>query len=238
MSEEAAFLQAISAAPEDDTARLVYADWLDDRSDPRAAYVRLEVKRHRMTTRERRKDDPSEQLNRLRPHATPDWLSRIDRTTRYSMFWPQRECENAKEAKLVGKPLALVEERGNHNTHFPKALEAGDYMYVFAFRVRLMLVGRMRITARVEIPMTSTGPFPICFNGLEGSEGTPIRLNQPVSDEALKRLSWFSGKKKERSLRLDAEGRLSSATSVHSVLRLTPRTATDLDAILRGDSLS
>ena len=43
MSEEAAFLTAIAANPEDDTARLVYADWLQDRSDPRAEYVRLEV---------------------------------------------------------------------------------------------------------------------------------------------------------------------------------------------------
>jgi uncharacterized protein (TIGR02996 family) len=43
MAEEAAFLAAIRAAPEDETALLVYADWLEERDDPRAEYVRLAV---------------------------------------------------------------------------------------------------------------------------------------------------------------------------------------------------
>jgi uncharacterized protein (TIGR02996 family) len=40
-SEEAAFLAVLKANPADDIARLVYADWLDDRCDPRSRYVRL-----------------------------------------------------------------------------------------------------------------------------------------------------------------------------------------------------
>lgn len=39
--DEAAFLKAITDNPEDETARLVYADWLADRDDPRAAFARL-----------------------------------------------------------------------------------------------------------------------------------------------------------------------------------------------------
>lgn len=46
MSEESSFLRAILNHPTDDTARLVYADWLEERDDPRAEYLRLEVKRH------------------------------------------------------------------------------------------------------------------------------------------------------------------------------------------------
>jgi uncharacterized protein (TIGR02996 family) len=41
MGDEEAFLRAIALAPGDDAPRLVYADWLDDRGDPRADYVRL-----------------------------------------------------------------------------------------------------------------------------------------------------------------------------------------------------
>ena len=45
--DEAAFLAAIRARPADDTARLVYADWLDERGDADAVakskYLRLEV---------------------------------------------------------------------------------------------------------------------------------------------------------------------------------------------------
>ena len=44
MSDEAAFLKVLAEAPTDDTARLVYADWLDEHGEPaRAAYLRAEV---------------------------------------------------------------------------------------------------------------------------------------------------------------------------------------------------
>jgi uncharacterized protein (TIGR02996 family) len=38
-----AFLEAICAAPEDDTPRLVFADWLDDNGEPeRAEFIRVQ----------------------------------------------------------------------------------------------------------------------------------------------------------------------------------------------------
>jgi uncharacterized protein (TIGR02996 family) len=43
MSDDDAFLAGIAAAPADPLPRLVYADWLDDRGDPRAELVRLEI---------------------------------------------------------------------------------------------------------------------------------------------------------------------------------------------------
>jgi uncharacterized protein (TIGR02996 family) len=41
-SEEAAFIRAAHANPKDSAPRLVYADWLDERGDPRGALIRLE----------------------------------------------------------------------------------------------------------------------------------------------------------------------------------------------------
>src|SRR4051794_14008230 len=41
MSEEAGFITALLTEPDDCTTLLVYADWLQDRSDPRAEYLRL-----------------------------------------------------------------------------------------------------------------------------------------------------------------------------------------------------
>jgi uncharacterized protein (TIGR02996 family) len=38
-----AFLGAILAEPDDDTPRLVYADWLEERGDPRGEFIRLQV---------------------------------------------------------------------------------------------------------------------------------------------------------------------------------------------------
>lgn len=43
MDEEAALLRAIAASPEDATARLVYADWLQERGWPGADYLRAEA---------------------------------------------------------------------------------------------------------------------------------------------------------------------------------------------------
>jgi uncharacterized protein (TIGR02996 family) len=40
MGEDAAFLRAVIASPDDATPRLVYADWLEERADPRAELLR------------------------------------------------------------------------------------------------------------------------------------------------------------------------------------------------------
>ena len=52
MDEEAGFIAALLADPGDRTVLLVYADWLDDRNDPRGEYLRLlvaaEVERGRL----------------------------------------------------------------------------------------------------------------------------------------------------------------------------------------------
>lgn len=44
-ADERALLLGIAKAPTDNTAKLVYADWLDERSDPRGEYVRAIVQR-------------------------------------------------------------------------------------------------------------------------------------------------------------------------------------------------
>jgi uncharacterized protein (TIGR02996 family) len=43
MTHEDAFIQAIIESPDDDTSRLVYADWLDEQDDPRGTYLRAEM---------------------------------------------------------------------------------------------------------------------------------------------------------------------------------------------------
>jgi uncharacterized protein (TIGR02996 family) len=43
MSDEQGFLETLATNPADDVTRLVYADWLDERGDPRGRYLRLEM---------------------------------------------------------------------------------------------------------------------------------------------------------------------------------------------------
>ena len=42
MSSEREFVEAISRAPDDDAPRLVYADWLEERGDPRGEFIRTQ----------------------------------------------------------------------------------------------------------------------------------------------------------------------------------------------------
>lgn len=48
MTHEEAFFQAILENPDDDTPRLVYADWLTDRGDPRGEFVHAQCLLARM----------------------------------------------------------------------------------------------------------------------------------------------------------------------------------------------
>jgi uncharacterized protein (TIGR02996 family) len=50
MSDEEALFAAILAHPDEDTPRLVYADWLQEHGDePRADFIRLQIERERLT---------------------------------------------------------------------------------------------------------------------------------------------------------------------------------------------
>src|SRR3954452_16707488 len=55
MNHEDAFVQSVLAHPDDDAARLVFADWLDDPGQPeRAAFIRAQVRLAMMD-----EDDPA-----------------------------------------------------------------------------------------------------------------------------------------------------------------------------------
>ena len=75
MTDDAAFLAAIRADPTDDLARLVYADWLDERGDPRGAYLRAECEpaEHLSTTKR------LERQRKLAEAHDPAWLAQVAR---------------------------------------------------------------------------------------------------------------------------------------------------------------
>jgi uncharacterized protein (TIGR02996 family) len=78
MNEEQAFLQEIEKNPNDDTSRLVYADWLDERGDPRAAYLRAEVTLAAVDPKSPDADEPRRRLMDARAGADPPWLGRLE----------------------------------------------------------------------------------------------------------------------------------------------------------------
>ena len=71
MTEDEAFIRAIVDSPGDDLPRLVYADWLDDRADPRGPYLRAE--------REAVESGDVARLRELAAGLDPLWVARVSR---------------------------------------------------------------------------------------------------------------------------------------------------------------
>lgn len=91
MPDRDTFLRTIRAAPDDDTPRLMFADWLDERNDPLGEFVRVQVELERL------RDEPeSPRLGSLREREDEllnlhgaDWLGGLaDVTAEYPAFGP------------------------------------------------------------------------------------------------------------------------------------------------------
>jgi uncharacterized protein (TIGR02996 family) len=74
VTDDEAFIRAIVAAPGDGAPRLVYADWLDERGDPRGAYLRAEVR-----WAKDRANDSGVSLRAWAGGLDPVWVARVSR---------------------------------------------------------------------------------------------------------------------------------------------------------------
>jgi uncharacterized protein (TIGR02996 family) len=80
MSEEDALVRAILAAPDDAAPRLVYADWLEERGDPRGEYLRCQCERAGLPPAHPRNAAlraRQEELRRQHPAVILPWLARL-----------------------------------------------------------------------------------------------------------------------------------------------------------------
>jgi uncharacterized protein (TIGR02996 family) len=79
-SDAEALLAAVLAAPDDDAPRLIYADWLDERGQPeRAAFIRLQVERARLSKHDPRADVLAFRAARLFDRHGADWVAELPR---------------------------------------------------------------------------------------------------------------------------------------------------------------
>jgi uncharacterized protein (TIGR02996 family) len=81
MSDEDAFLRAAQAQPDDDTLRLVYADWLEEQGEgTHAAFVRLQVRRSQLDVRHPDRAGLLAEEARLLQKHKRYWNGRVHRT--------------------------------------------------------------------------------------------------------------------------------------------------------------
>jgi uncharacterized protein (TIGR02996 family) len=74
---DAAFLQQLDLHPDDDTLRLVYADWLDERDDPRGPFLRAALALHSLATGDEHGAELRRTVLALRDRVSAGWLVRV-----------------------------------------------------------------------------------------------------------------------------------------------------------------
>ena len=83
MSSEHAFLATIEAQPDDRAVRLVYADWLEERGDPRAELIRIEETMREIPVTSHHYWDLKPRRGALRERCDAAWLGRMGYGTDY-----------------------------------------------------------------------------------------------------------------------------------------------------------
>jgi uncharacterized protein (TIGR02996 family) len=81
MDAEAPFILAVQAAPGDSAPLLIYADWLEERGDRRAEFLRLRVAIGQLSPNEKQFRPLWRKLRRVRSNINPAWLAALDHTS-------------------------------------------------------------------------------------------------------------------------------------------------------------
>src|SRR5262245_48553832 len=110
MSEDEPFLRAILTNPDDRVSRLVYADWLDERGDPKAEFIRLEAQlaelppvHNDIAVLRRRRRELQTQL--------PAWWLAILGSLRATSSEPD-PASVEEVARILGRPVQFVDDKG------------------------------------------------------------------------------------------------------------------------------
>ena len=75
MTHEEAFLQAIREAPDDDGPRLIFADWLEERGDPRGAFIRVQCALERLDPADPARADLEDEKRALLDRHEWEWTA-------------------------------------------------------------------------------------------------------------------------------------------------------------------
>jgi uncharacterized protein (TIGR02996 family) len=95
MKDEDALVNAILESPNDDALRQVYADWLEERGDPRGELLRTEAALAALPAKDKRAGKLRARLQELRLGIDERWLALLDRAPlegcfRFRLKCPQR----------------------------------------------------------------------------------------------------------------------------------------------------
>jgi uncharacterized protein (TIGR02996 family) len=176
MSDDSAFIQAILSNA-DVHLRLIYADWLEERGDPRAELIRLDLELNRLlsachtATNRERYDNLKSRFDELRPSASLVWQALL---IEHSLEPRSLQQAGPKETGPAlcpnricgwGNPVSL---RHCASCQYPLPLAAGS-----------VVAGRYRIERQLAL-----GSFGYCYRGVALDTGRSIILKELTTAES------------------------------------------------------
>jgi uncharacterized protein (TIGR02996 family) len=176
--EDRAFLRGILTNPADLTGWLAYADWLDEHDDPRAEYIRLQVRRGELTP-----DDPElstidDRLRELREGFNRYWVAFFDRPPvehclpEFSFKCPKqwqdlgltrevgvRHCDDCRQSVYYCNTLAEARAHARRGRCVAVSLAVARYPGDLADEPEVYLHTTMGIMALPDPPPTRRRPW-------------------------------------------------------------------------------
>src|SRR5262249_47507300 len=108
MTDEAHFIEALRATPGDQALRLIYADWLEERGDPPADYLRLENEILRHLNDDTALEQLTPQLAGLLTKLDAAWIEETGRKCEVYLI----ECDPTLRLSFV--KLYFIDEKLGH----------------------------------------------------------------------------------------------------------------------------
>src|SRR5437660_10147305 len=75
LTDQALLLRAVLAAPDDDAPRLIFADWLEERGDPRGPFIRAQCALERLDPADPARADLEEEARSLLERHEAEWAA-------------------------------------------------------------------------------------------------------------------------------------------------------------------
>jgi uncharacterized protein (TIGR02996 family) len=117
--ESRAFLEAMCEAPEDDTPRLIYADWLDDHGDSaRAEFVRVQCELAKLSPRDERRPGLERREAQLLGPNREAWLGPLAKAIEQ---YDHCDFHRGFPEKVIMRPRAVVKYAEELNRRVPAA---------------------------------------------------------------------------------------------------------------------
>lgn len=204
--DERGLLRGVLASPEDVTARLVYADWLDDHDDPRGPWLRAVCE--------------GRDADHLRAAVNPNWAALFDRTSHFTVLLTAEIVQRLRKTVPVGSPLQKLSSRSTVQSNFRLAkVKPGDHVYPIQLED-----GRVRVLTRFRVKELRS-PF------AHAADGGLVDYDRTLPQPVLERLRYVN-RSGERGVSCLDDGRLTNVTTIHGVFRLAPGSARDFATLV------